>query len=107
MPVIKSINKKVKKTVRKKRNPIDKEILYQKFHGKTANTEYEIDIKDFKTVIEIGNAVAIEYQVKKQTDRTVHVYRHEFKSGAKVFSNGKELLIYGKKIKITDRGIIN
>lgn len=84
-----------------------KEKLYNDFHGKQAKEEYSLDIEDFEILVELGEAVAIEYKVKKRADKKEHIYRHEFKKGAKVLTNGKQLLVYGSKIKVTERGIIN
>ncbi len=85
----------------------DKEKLYNKFHGKEADAEYEIEIDDFDVLVELGDAIAIEYEAKKHDDKSKQIYRHKFKKGAKLLSNGKQLLIYGEKITVTERGIIN
>ena len=83
------------------------EKLYKKFHGKNPKYFEEINIEDMSEVFQLGDAVAIEYKVCKLDDKKEYVYRHEFKKGARLFSNGKQLLVYGSKIKVTERGIVN
>lgn len=86
---------------------MNKEKLYKSFHGKEAKEEYTIDLNDFDCLVELGEAIAIEYEAQKHEDKSKNIYRHEFKKGAKLLSNGKQLLIYGDRIKVTERGIIN
>lgn len=86
---------------------MSKEKLYKAFHGKEPDSEYEIELNDMNEVIELGKAIAIEYEVAKHDDKKPQIYRHEFKSGAVVLSNGHQVIVYGEKIKVTERGIIN
>ena len=53
----------------------------------------------------LGKAVAIEYEAQKHRDQKKHIYRHKFENPAIVVSNGKDLLVYGSKLKVTTRGI--
>ena len=86
---------------------VKQEKLYTKFHGKNPKYFEEINIEDMSEVFQLGEAIAIEYKVAKHEDKKEYIYRHEFKKGARLFSNGKQLLVYGKKIKVTERGIVN
>ena len=80
--------------------------LYEKFSGfEYDNTDDIIDMGDVSKMAYIGKAIAIEYEAQKHSDRKSHVYRHEFENDAFVASNGTVIIIYGDKIKITEKGI--
>lgn len=82
--------------------------LFKKFHGRESEKINYINLKSFNELVFLGEAIAIEYKAKKKhLGNKTEIYRHKFKKGALLLTNGKELLIYGKKIKINSRGIIN
>lgn len=57
------------------------------------------------TLTWLGKAFAIEYEVSKKRDRVEHIYRHEFENRADVYTNGSDIIVHGKFLKVTKRGI--
>jgi hypothetical protein len=81
--------------------------LFKNFHGRESEKIDYINLHSFNELVFLGDAIAIEYKAKKvHLGNKVETYRHKFLKGCKLFTNGKELLIYGKSIKINTRGII-
>lgn len=86
---------------------------YRMFHGKPPRKVEELFIHYPKQLTLLGDAVAIEYRTNKLHgggDGKTHVWRHEFKKGAKVCMDEKcksQLYIIGERIRVTDAGIEN
>lgn len=82
------------------------EKLYKKFHGRKSKEEYEIDLGDLKELTFLGYVSQLNYIAKKiHIDPKVVEYFHKFEKTAKLFTNGKILIIHSKHIKIDERGI--
>ncbi len=79
--------------------------IYEDFSGYQKTGEIYVELGQVKRLAFLGMGVAIEYEVQKQSDRKTHVYRHEFESPCIVASNGKEIIIIGDKITVTEKGI--
>lgn len=81
--------------------------LYDDFHGTLGNEDFEIDIAQMEEFTLLGVCTAVEYATFKKHlgDKENEIYRHEFENHVILVTNGEELIIYGKHIKITDRGI--
>lgn len=85
---------------------MDKIKLYEDFHGKICEEDFEIELESMYEVTLLGEAIAIEYKCQKDHlgDKEKEIYRHEFKKGSLLLTNGTDLIIFGK-FKITNRGI--
>jgi hypothetical protein len=81
------------------------EKLFEKFTGRESLKDSIVELAPMDNLSFLGECVAVEYQAKKHKDRKAHVYRHEFKPGSILVTNGKELLIIGP-FKIESRGIV-
>ena len=114
-PKKKKVAKKKKATAKKKTGGASERQIkaglkkYEDFRwGKKAKSIRARKSPDFEVLVNLGEAVSIEYAVKKG-DRRVATYRHRFKleRPAQVYStvNGKALVIMGGKLKVTERGI--
>jgi hypothetical protein len=90
-----------------KKNPSARALrFFQDFQGRPVTGSKTIELNDMKELVYLGEAVAIEYATfKPHLDNDPETYRHEFEKPCELFSNGKELIIYGKSIKINKAGI--
>lgn len=81
---------------------------YKKFHGKEPKRAGSVEIPFPKSLVLVGEAVAIEYRAAKANDpRTggrLTVYRHKVGKGVRVFTDpkGRALYIIGGKFRVTD-----
>jgi hypothetical protein len=85
------------------------EQLFEDFTGREYDSEFTISLKQLKELTFLGVAIALEYSIKKdrEGDRHPEIYRHEFETPCILLTNGKDLIVYGEKLKVIDRGIIN
>lgn len=88
-----------KKAVRKAKK------IYRDFQGREPEKKKEINLRSMKVLTFLGKGFAIEYETAKHKDRRPHIYRHEFDNECEVFTNGKDIIIHGDHITITQRGI--
>lgn len=79
---------------------------FKEFYGRESTKKMTVEIGDFESVTELGEALAIEYKARKHDDDKEYGYRHEFSKGAKLFYNGNVLIIYNPKMTVTERGIV-
>ena len=83
----------------------DADRRYKDFIGKDADVEYDVELSPMDELTYLGKVEAIEYIARKHRDRKVHIYRHEFEKKPILATNGYELVIIGRHIRITTRGI--
>lgn len=83
--------------------------LYKDFHGEKSLYVEEITLGCMEVIIDLGKAVAIEYECQKKHlgDSKKEIYRHTFKKGVRVYWNGESLIITGGDLTVNERGIIN
>lgn len=83
--------------------------LHSDFFGEDTGDDFEIELEQMSELAFLGKAVSIEYEAKKKRegDKREEIYRHEFETPVYVLTNGKDIVLYGKKLKVIDRGIIN
>lgn len=83
--------------------------LYSAFHGRPGGKEYTVDIGDLSNVVDLGKGIAIEYEAIKEHlgDNDYEIYRHEFEKPCRLYWTGKALIIAGKSLQVTERGILN
>ena len=80
--------------------------LFEKFQGRKSTGTKKIELQDMKNLTYLGEIVAIEYYTHKpHLDKKPEIYRHDFDKKCDLLTNGKELIIYGKSIKIKEDGI--
>lgn len=77
--------------------------------GRDVKKTLTIEIDDFTNCACLGDVVSIIYKSNKKHlgDKGGQLYEHTFKPGTILISNGSQLLIYGTKLKINYRGVIN
>jgi hypothetical protein len=77
--------------------------------GRSVEGTAEIVIDEFTNSACLGEAVSIVYKANKKHlgDIEDEYYEHKFNKGTLLISNGKQLLIYGRDMKINYRGVIN
>jgi hypothetical protein len=77
--------------------------------GRPAEEELSITIEDFSDSAVLGEIVEVIYRSHKShlKDKEPVLYKHKFNKGTLLISNGKQLLVWGKDLKINYRGIIN
>lgn len=81
--------------------------LYKKFHGRSSDEDFTLNIEDINKMFLIGEVVAIEYKAMKHADKQEFIYRHKFKKGDLLLANNSVLLIVGENLQIKKEGIIN
>ena len=87
--------------------------LFRRFHGRPAARVQVGGFYDPKSLIYLGQAVAIVYKSDKLHgggDGKMADYMHEFETPAALFMDeraGKQLYILGPQIKVTTHGIEN
>ena len=86
---------------------------YENFWGRRVRSVRKRKIHIPEALVYLGEAYAIEYLSDKFNgggDGKMAVYRHKFKSGAKLYMDEKgkaQLYILGSKITVNNRGIVN
>ncbi len=84
----------------------DSEKLYKKFHGKESEKSYYVELGNLKNLTFLGYVTEISYLSKKiHIDPKIVEYFHKFDKTAKLFTNGKILIIHSDYIKIDRDGI--
>lgn len=89
------------------------ERLFKTFHGKNPSKTRKVEISTPKALVELGRAVAIEYEctkrngVKPSRAGKKNVFRHEMPKGNILSSNenGTLLIIRGPKLSVKKSGI--
>lgn len=83
--------------------------LYNKFHGCTGHKEFEVELGDMKNLVDLGRAHAVCYEALKEHlgDTEYEIYEHEFEKPCRLYWNGTCLIIAGKSLQVTERGILN
>lgn len=87
--------------------------LYETFHGKTPAKTRTVNLPTPKALVELGRAVAIEYEctkrngVKPSRAGKKNVFRHEMPKGniLSTDESGTLLIIRGPKLKVKKSGI--
>ena len=87
--------------------------LYETFSGRPVDRQFRVRVPDDffdGRFVFLGEVKLIEYEAAIEQDTgEKEVYRHKFKKGAVLLatpSGERVLVITGKKIGITDRGIV-
>ena len=79
---------------------------FAKFHGRAPDKVSSISIPYPKSLVYLGQAVAIEYASNKLAmgARRSRVYRHLFGAGVKLYTDpgGKALYVIGGRFRVTD-----
>jgi len=77
--------------------------------GRDSEGDLIIEIDDFKNSACLGRVKSIIYESEKShlNDKEPTLYKHDFSDDTLLISNGKQLLIFGRKLKINYRGVIN
>jgi len=82
--------------------------LYKKFHGVPARREKTVNLGELGTLTRLGSRViSIAYEAEKEHlgDTKPIIYEHEFEHHTELYTNGKILIIAGRRIKINEEGI--
>jgi hypothetical protein len=79
---------------------------FRKFHGRPADRVTTVDFKCPKSLVFVGEGVAVEYRSDKEYrgPRRKRVFRHRFGKGVRVYTDptGRWLFIAGGKFRVTD-----
>lgn len=91
----------------KREREIEAENLYEDFFGKEPGEEFDIELGKMDVLTFLGPVHAIEYFAEKKHlgDKRPELYRHEFDKMPVLLTNGNDLIIFGKSVRITKRGI--
>jgi hypothetical protein len=86
-------------------------VRYEEFHWKLPAKLTRVDMHIPRTLISLGEAVAVEYRCTKRNgggDGKAHVWRHKFTRGtilAMDETGKRQLYILGPRLKVTQAGI--
>ena len=81
---------------------------YYKFHGVDAENMKQIMLPNMSHLIKLGIAKEIRYEITENTkSKYIDLWKHKFVSDQMLLTNatGDVLIILGKMLKVTDRGI--
>lgn len=89
---------------------IEKEAVkrFENFHGRKADRVGKVEIPIPKSLVYLGEGVAITYRSDKNVPRLggrkARTYEHKFGRGVKIFTDpkGQALYIVGGRFKVTD-----
>lgn len=86
--------------------------IYEQFHGRKPNSVQKMKWRDPKKLVFLGRACEIVYESDKLNgggDGELAKYIHEFHPDTALFTDerGEYLIIVGKKLTVTERGIVN
>lgn len=79
---------------------------FREFHGRRPDRATKIDLPFPRSVVFLGEAVAVEYRSDKLAlgSRKTRTYRHKFGRGVKIYADpeGSTLYVKGGRFKVTD-----